>query len=138
VLARIIHTPSFSIEGLKQRRVQSPPIASFVSGLPKMSEQLVAFAEPLLAEAPETAEAWRSRLLIAALVWNGVVDAVPHDEIVAQLEPGLPSVDVPGLVSFLAQRKRELYPADPRLILDISTRLSGDRISVTASSALTQ
>jgi hypothetical protein len=90
------------VKRLKQRAVRAPRLVSFDSGLPKMSEQIVAFAEPLLAGAPETPEAWRSSLLVAALVWNGVVDAVPHDEIVAQLEPGLPSVDVPGLVSFLA------------------------------------
>jgi hypothetical protein len=121
---------------LKERRVQAPLVVSFGTRLPKMSEQLVAFAEPLLAGAPETPEDWRSTLLVAALVWNGVVDAVPHHEIVAQLEPGLPTVDVPGLVSFLAQRKQELYPADPRLILDIRTYVSGDRIHVTAASAL--
>jgi hypothetical protein len=122
---------------LKQRRVQAPPAVSFGTGLPKISERLVAFAGPLLDDAPETPEGWRSRLLVAALVWNGVVDAVPHQEIVAQLAPDLPSVDVPGLVSFLAQRKQDLYPADPRRILDIRTYVSGDRIHVAAASALT-
>jgi hypothetical protein len=79
---------------------------SFGTGLPKMSETLVAFAEPLLAEVPQTEPGWRTGLYAAATVWNGLVSGVAEAEIATQLQRGLgPSVDVPGLVRCLAERK---------------------------------
>lgn len=61
-------------------------LVSVGSGLPKISETLVAFAEPRLADVPETQEEWRPGLLAAATVWNGLVSGTSEAEIERMLE----------------------------------------------------
>lgn len=123
----------------RRRREQrnAPLIVSFGTGLPKMSETLIEFAEPLLAEVPEAEADWQAALYIAALVWNGVVSEIPRAEIVEQLRRGLdPSTNVVELVNRLTERKRRLFPDDPRFIFDVRARQSEDRVHVMAASGL--
>jgi len=112
-------------------------LVSFGTGLPKISETLVAFAEPLLAGIPEAEAGWRTGLYAAAIVWNGVVAGIPEAEITGQLQRGLSSsVDVPGLVRPLIERKQRLFGDDRRFIFDVRTQQSGDRVHVMAASSL--
>lgn len=112
-------------------------LVSFGTGLPKISETLVAFAEPLLAGIPEAEAGWRTGLYAAAIVWNGVVSGIPEAEITRQLQRGLgSSADVPGLVHRLIERKQSLFADDRRFIFDVRTQQSGDRVHVMAASGL--
>lgn len=121
-----------------QQRV-APLVVSFGTGLPKMSETLVAFAEPLLADVPQTEAEWRTGLYAAAMVWNGLVSGIAEAEITTQLQRGLdPSVDVPGLVHCLTERKRSLFADDVRFIFDVRTHQNGARVDVSAVSGLTR
>jgi hypothetical protein len=126
----------------REKRIRSqqhaaPLVVSFGTGLPKMSDTLVAFAEPLLTGIPETEEGWRAGLSMAAFVWNGVVSGLAEAELAAQLQRGLGrSLEAPGLVGSLMERKRRLFAGDSRLIFDISARQHGDRVYVTAASGL--
>ena len=111
---------------------------SFGTGLPKMSETLVAFAEPLLADVPQIEAEWRTGLYAAAIVWNGLVSGIAEAEITTQLQRGLdPSVDVVGLVRRLADRKQSLFAEDLRFIFDVRTHQNGARVDVIAVSGLT-
>lgn len=114
-------------------------VVRFGTGLPKMAETLVAFAEPLLVGVPETEEAWRARLYMAACVWNGVVSGRPAAELTAQLqrELGWPP-EGPGLVGHLIERKHRLFADDARFIFDVRTRQAGARVHVLAASGLAQ
>jgi hypothetical protein len=115
----------------------APLLVSFGTGLPKISETLVAFAEPLLAGIPEAEAGWRTGLYAAAIVWNGVVAGIPEAEITGQLQRGFGSpVDVPGLVRRLIERKQSLFADDSRFIFDVRTQQSGDRVHVMAASGL--
>jgi hypothetical protein len=119
-----------------QQRV-APLLVSLGTGLPKISETLVRFAEPLLAGIPETEAGWRTGLYAAAIVWNGVVAGIPEAEIMGQLQRGFgSSVDVPELVRRLIERKQSLFADDPRFIFDVRTQQSGDRVHVMAASGL--
>ena len=126
----------------REKRVQSPPraaplVVSFGSGLPKMSETLIAFAEPLLADVPETEPRWRAELHAAATVWNGLVSGSREAEIVATLQPRLDSsVDALGLVRCLTARKQRLFAGDQRIIFEVRTQQAGERVHVTAASGL--
>lgn len=112
-------------------------LVGFGTGLPKISETLLAFAEPLLAGIPETEAGWRTGLYAAAIVWNGVVAGIPEAEITGQLQRGFgSSVDVPELVRRLIERKQSLFADDPRFIFDVRTQQSGDRVHVMAASGL--
>lgn len=104
-----------------------------------MSETLVDFAEPLLSKLPEGAGAaeWGEVLHIATLVWNGIVVSFPKDKLVADLKQGVgPDSDVEGLVEELAQRKVARFSHDLRFVFDVRTYEAGDRVHVTALSAL--
>jgi len=110
---------------------------SFGSGLPKISETLVAFAEPLLANVPDSEESWRPRLHAAALVWNGLVSGMSDSEIVAVLQRELDSqIDALELVRGLAARKQRLFAEDQRFIFDVRTQQTGVRVHVMAVSGL--
>lgn len=114
-------------------------MVSFGTGLPKMSETIVAFAEPLLADVPQTEAGWRTGLYAAATVWNGLVSGVAEAEITAQLQRGLgPSADVPGIVRCLVERKQSLFADDVRFIFDLRTHQNGPRVDVSAVSGLTR
>jgi len=121
----------------QQRR--APLLVSFGTGLPKISETLVAFAEPLLTGIPEAEAGWRTGLYAAAIVWNGVVAGIPEAEITGQLQRGFgSSVDVPEVVRRLIERKRSLFADDARFIFDVRTQQSGDRVHVMAASGLSR
>jgi hypothetical protein len=116
---------------------KAPLVVSFGTGLPKMSDTLVAFAEPLLSGVPETEEGWRAGLYTAALVWNGVVSGVAEAELAAQLQRGLGRpLEAPGLVRHLIERKQHLFAHDSRLIFDVRTQQQGERVHVMAASGL--
>ena len=102
-----------------------------------MSETLIAFAEPLLADVPETEPRWRAELHAAATVWNGLVSGSREAEIVATLQPRLDSsVDALGLVRCLTERKHRLFAGDQRIIFEVHTQQAGERVHVTAASGL--
>lgn len=121
-----------------QPQQRAAPLAvSFGTGLPKMSETLVAFAEPLLGDVPQIESEWRPGLYAAAIVWNGLVSGIAEAEITRQLQRALdPSVDAVGLVRRLAERKQTLFAEDLRFIFDVRTRQNGARVDVIAVSGL--
>lgn len=128
----------------REKQVRSPSraaplLVSFGSGLPKMSETLVSFAEPLLADVPETEARWRAELGAAAIVWNGLVSGLSEAEIAVTLQRGLDSsVDALGLVRCLTERKQRLFTEDKRLIFDVRTQQAGERVHVMAASGLVE
>lgn len=106
-----------------------------------MSETLVDFAEPLLSELPAGAGAkdWIDPLQVAQLIWNSLVVSLPKEELVANLRQGLGrAVDVDELVDELARRKATRFPDDHRFIIEFRTHDAGDRVHVTALSALAE
>ena len=106
-----------------------------------MSETLVEFAEPLLSGLPEGAGAkdWVDPLAVAKLVWNSLVVSFPKENLVATLRQGLGAdVDVDELVEELARRKATRFPDDRRFIVDFRTHDAGDRVHVTALTALAE
>src|SRR4051794_8687748 len=117
----------------------APLEVSFGTGLPKMSETIVAFAEPLLADVPPTEAGWRTGLYAAAMVWNGLVSGIAEAEITTQLQRGFePSVDVHEVVRCLIERKQSLFADDMRFIFDLRTQQDGPRVDVSAVSGLTR
>jgi hypothetical protein len=111
------------------------PTILFGTGLPKMSDTVVDFADPFLTTLPKTEAAWRAGLQVAALVWNGIIVEKSREEIVALLRQVLePGTDVVGLVHVLTERKQRLFPDDDRFIFGLEARQDGDRIDVSAVS----
>jgi hypothetical protein len=124
-------------------------------GQPKMSDTLVAFAEPLLDCIPDGApvEAYEAELILAALVWNFIVTLdheyessagpVPISEervgkILDALSLGTDMSDDEALdlLQTLAARKHDLYPDERRLVGDVRAEFRGDRLHVVTLSTL--
>ena len=120
-------------------------------GMAKMSDVLVAFAQPLLEGIPPDAPivAYEAELLLGAMVWNFLVtldrehdrkqDAVPILEeqmgkVLDALSIGtrMSEDDALAFLQTLAARKRDLFPDERRLIGDVRAEFRGDRVHVVA------
>jgi hypothetical protein len=120
-------------------------------GLPKMSDTLVEFAQPLLDLLPDEAGLAMTRnvLSLGMLLWNCfVLEASPslddrkeagelraHVLATASRSGVAPRLRT-NLLEELAERKRTLYPDDRRLIAGIDVRPDGDGFHVQAMSIL--
>jgi hypothetical protein len=124
-------------------------------GLAKMSDTLVAFAQPLLNEIPQGApiEAYQAELLLAAAVWNflvslereydrsgGAVQISDENvgDILDLLSIGTDMGDEEAfdLLQTLAARKHDLFEHDLRFVGDIHAEFRGDSVHVVALSTL--
>jgi hypothetical protein len=114
--------------------------------MPKMSEVLADFAQPLVEALPPQADAvqWKLRLQFAALVWNQIVakerqiDQAPED-VIPDLarSSGIPERELRAIEQLLIQRKHTLYPHDDRLIADVETQdMAGGGVYVMAASLI--
>lgn len=118
-----------------QQRQQAGPEIMFGTGLPKMCDTVVEFADPFLMTLPKTEAAWRDGLQVAALIWNSIIVEQSSEETIAQLRRVLdPTMDVVALVHVLTERKQRLFPDDDRFIFGLEARQEGDRIDVSAVS----
>jgi hypothetical protein len=116
-------------------------------GMPKMSDTLVEFAEPLLDMLPKdraVAEV-RSVLGLASALWNlSVVSQQEPEkseelrrEVVDAIEAaGMEECLAAKLVELMAERKRQLFPDDRRIVAGVEARRQGDMINIHALSAL--
>lgn len=114
--------------------------------MPKMSEVLIDFAQPLVEALPPDADAqmWKLRLQFAALVWNQIVaqerhiDQAPEDAIPALARSsGIPERELRTIEQLLIQRKRTLYPHEDRLIADVEIQaMEGGGVYVMAASLI--
>ena len=124
-----------------------PEMAKLLAGgLPKMSDNILAFAKPLVDELIHKDSGpleVRAVLSLAAMVWNMTVETdTPSDglrnEIVGKLSLALarPRAACIALLSMLQERKRELFADDPRIVMDVQTYWDGKEIRIIASSRL--
>lgn len=133
----------------------APKIVRRPPGMAKMSDALVAFAQPLLDAIPSGApvEAYEGELLLGAMVWNflvtldreydrdGAAVQVQEEEMCKILDAlalgtDMSDDDAIDLLETLAARKRDLFPDERRLIGDVRAEFRGDRVHVVALSTL--
>jgi hypothetical protein len=103
-----------------------------------MSDTIVDFAQPLLSRLPPGSgpAEWREELMIASIVWNGVLAEIPREKLVMELGECLRGIDAWALVDELVARKQEQrFAADTRFVMGLDTYEDGQRIHVTALSA---
>lgn len=112
-------------------------------GLPKLSEVLTNFAAPLLDAVSDEADAqgYRSALLLASIIWNDAIEESAtgeHSEAFVKLRAemperiGLSEQEFTALDSTLRARKKRLYPADDRMVVNVDVQDEGDRLNVVA------
>ena len=121
-------------------------------GVPKMSDTLVEFAQPLLDLLPSDPALGQVRNAVAlgSVLWNCFVleasgkdeDLVEADAIRARVlttaaEEGVPRDLTADVLAELAERKRTLFSDDRRVIAGVDVRRQGDGFHIEAMSAFT-
>ncbi|WP_224249985.1 hypothetical protein [Hyalangium gracile] len=110
----------------------------------KMSDALEQVARPLLENMPDELglHGTRTAVLMAAASWNAAVTHSPEEteqalqelaRLFANDSPTLEKLTLPFL-RLLAERKRQLFPRDDRLIMEVNVEDRGDHFYLTASS----
>lgn len=118
---------------------EAPPLDG-----PKMSDALEQVARPLLDTMPRGVglNATRNALLLAAAGWNAAVTHSPEEtesalqelaRLFAKDSAQLGELTLPFL-RLMAERKRQLFPHDDRLVMDVNVEDRGDRFYITAAS----
>lgn len=108
----------------------------------RLSDPLTALVEqylpwPWTQREMELARSW---LLVVASVWNLTVATDPREQCrlmaaIERLASTLEVADVPLLVEAIAARKRQLFPADLRWVVDVSVTAEAGRAVVRTASA---
>ena len=110
----------------------------------KMSDALEQVARPLLDDMPEGLglNGTRNALLLAAAGWNAAVTHSPDEaelalqdlaRLFAKDSAQLAELTLPFL-RMLAERKRQLFPHDDRLVMDVNVEDRGSHFYITAAS----
>ena len=103
----------------------------------RMSETLIEFAKPeLLREGGSSAE-WRYELMIACIVWNGVLVGKTGDELLVSLsEEGPLDPELVEIIKTLVRRRETKYAADKRCVVGVEAFDTDDGVHVVAASAI--
>ncbi len=128
----------------KRRVVDSvPALGPLLAPCPKMSDTLMAFARPLLHVLPADAGlgTLKRSLLLAAAVWNAVVDAEGDFRraavtLVTDLRSKLDTPLPQAVIELLAERKVRRFGDDSRRVRSVDVSWDGDRLRVAATSTL--
>jgi hypothetical protein len=97
-------------------------VARIDSSLPKLSEQILEYAGPLLNAATNT-EAQKRGVQLAIICWNAaMLPEAKVTELVRPISGGDPRLDreLFGLFSLMMARKHEFFEDDPRVVVDFS------------------
>ena len=103
----------------------------------RMSDTLIEFAKPeFLREGGSSAE-WRYELMLASIVWNGVLVGKTAAELVAGLsEDGPLDPELIAIIETLVLRRATKYAADKRCVVDLEAYDTADGVHVVAASAM--
>jgi hypothetical protein len=138
-----------------RRSIPRLPLEALATvGLPKMSDTIVEFAQPLLEELLEDAndpDEVRAILLLASTFWNMTLAAddrraesgeaaaqALREDLINRLERALerPRSACQVLVDEMERRKRDLFPDDLRFVMEIDAYSTEDGVRVLAASRL--
>ncbi len=118
---------------------EAPPLDG-----PRMSDALEQVARPFLDSMPEGIglNGIRNAFLLVTAVWNAAVTHPPEEtepalqelaRMFAKASPQLEERMLPFL-RLMAERKRQLFPQDDRLVMDVNIEKQGDGFYITAAS----
>ena len=102
-----------------------------------MSDTIIEFARPELLRDGGSAREWQFELMMAALVWNGVLAGESSEALLAKLcEDRDPSPDLVALIETLVRRKQTTFAHDKRFVMGIQAVDTSDGVHVMAASAM--
>jgi hypothetical protein len=103
----------------------------------RMSDTLIEFARPELLREGGSAREWQFELLMAGLVWNGVLAGDGSQAILSKLcEDREPSPELVALIDTLVRRKQTTFAYDKRFVMGIQAYDTDDGVHVMAASAM--
>lgn len=103
----------------------------------RMSDTLIEFARPELLRDGDSAAQWRYELMLASIVWNGVLVGKTAAELLASLcEEGPLDPELASIIETLVQRRATKYAADKRCVVDLEAYDTDEGVHVVAASAM--
>jgi hypothetical protein len=116
------------------------PLRAPLPGQPRVSDSLQQLLDPYFDE-NTTGEAFRRMVVLGMLAWNRA--ALPEErgqEMIREMRQHFPAEDEKTFVELmedLSRRKRQLFPDDHRLIVDVEARKEPDgTFYITAASGI--
>ena len=103
----------------------------------RMSDTLIEFAKPeFLRDGASSAE-WRYELMLASIVWNGVLVGKTAAELLESLsEEGPLAPELIAIIETLVQRRATKYAADKRCVVGLEAFDTDDGVHIVAASAM--
>ena len=132
----IFRVPSFA-----EQEWEAPPLPGPPFGLKKISACLIELVDPLISETSDIEEC-RVVLSMAAMAWNlsHLQAATREESVVGAIESsgdgGIDDAFTGAFLLELAERKRRLFPDDPRVVLSWNVKEIRDRFHLTVEAAL--
>jgi hypothetical protein len=103
----------------------------------RMSDTIIEFARPELLRDGGSAREWQFELMMASLVWNGVLAGESSEALLAKLgEVCRPDPELAALIDTLVHRKQTTFAHDRRFVMGIQAVDTGDGVHVMAASAM--
>ena len=104
----------------------------------RMSDTLIEFAKPELLRDGDSADQWRYELMLASIVWNGVLVGKTAAELIVSLSEERPlDPELASIIETLVQRRATKYAADKRCVVDLQAYDTDEGgVHVVAASAM--
>lgn len=103
----------------------------------RMSDTLIEFAKPELLRDGGSAAEWRYELMLASIVWNGVLVGKTGAELLASLsEDGPLDLELSEIIETLVRRRATKYAADKRCVVGLEAYDTDGGVHVIAASAM--
>lgn len=103
----------------------------------RMSDTLIEFAKPELLRDGGSAAEWRYELMLASIVWNGVLVGKTSAELLASLsEDGPLDPELSEIIETLVRRRATKYAADKRCVVGLDAYDADGGVHVIAASAM--
>ena len=102
-----------------------------------MSDTLIEFARPELLRDGGSAAEWRYELMLASIVWNGVLVGKTSAELLEDLsEAGPLDPELIEIIETLVRRRLAKYAADKRCVVGLEAYDTDEGVHVVAASAM--
>jgi hypothetical protein len=110
----------------------------------KMSEVLLEYGKPFIEIInTENKEDYEKSIKISMMLWNCAImydsgDKKDRKKIMKMLKPVLPDGESEGVFSYMAERKREMFPDNKRIILNYEITETSGGFHLTVASTIAQ
>ena len=122
-------------DGIKNKLIRD-------SSLERMSDILVEYAKPFMDTIDcGNREEYEKALMLSIMLWNCSIIGEKHNDhkmVKKMLKPIMPDADSKMVMSYMLERKRQMYPNNKRMIINYELTDTPDGLHLSVASTVTQ